>query len=320
MDYTEIIASHKERNFSEKVNATFGFIRANKKSMFRSLLFIVGPFAVLASLCFSNAYVYLVSYSNFGRVVGEDNNILGLSVLGIILLLLVGGIVIIAAVNSFVLLYDHKQSTQITVSEVWLGVKANFFKIFGGVLLFILAIIVSYFVMLIPGFLLAFISPVLIFILMLGIYVVLFFIFIVFLMSSFIAVYERLGIDRSVTRCLFLMRDHWWATFGYLLFMLFMLMFASIAFAMPMYLFTAINAFHNTSTYLGFNEPMWYSIINGVLTIFYFVGSFLAYAVLLIAIAYQYFNLVEKKEAKGLLAAIDAMGTELDTTEDEEYY
>ena len=50
------------------------------------------------------------------------------------------------------------------------------------------------------------------------------------------------------------------------------------------------------------------------------LGTQVAYAVVLIAIAFQYFNLVEKKEATGLLESIHSIGEKGKPDDSEETY
>ena len=48
------------------------------------------------------------------------------------------------------------------------------------------------------------------------------------------------------------------------------------------------------------------------------VGSYIVMMVPIIGIAFQYFNLVERKESTGLMQKIDSFGTQTSTVEREE--
>ena len=63
------------------------------------------------------------------------------------------------------------------------------------------------------------------------------------------------------------------------------------------------------------------SLENILLTLtsgIYMLGSFALYGILFIAITFQYFNLLERKEAKGLLERMESFGMQKPDMEDHE--
>ena len=67
MANTQKIVFYKVRDFSQKLNATIEFIRQNVKPLGKSILFILGPLAVLNGLLFSQ-YIDFV----FGNMSPQD--------------------------------------------------------------------------------------------------------------------------------------------------------------------------------------------------------------------------------------------------------
>ena len=75
--------------------------------------------------------------------------------------LTISGVMNIATVNNYLLLYEKKKSNKIEVSEVWDEVRKTFWMYFSTVFLFVILLVAAVIVMLIPMGLLVSISPVL---------------------------------------------------------------------------------------------------------------------------------------------------------------
>jgi hypothetical protein len=92
----------------------------------------------------------------------------------------------------------------------------------------------------------------------------------------------------------------------------------SYIFLIPWYVTMAATALHSTSTEMLDQSTMAWSTI--VLFTLYYLAQMVLGALPNIGIAFQYFNLVELKEAKGLLGRIDTLGqTQPQSTSDEQY-
>ena len=162
--------------------------------------------------------------------------------------------------------------------------------------------------MLIPVGILAAISPVLI------VFGVIFFycgiIYFVF-GAAFIFIirtYEKKGFFEAVFRSFKLVKDKWWSTFGLIMVLYLIMGVSSYIFLIPWYVITVVSALHKTSVDT-FQEP---SLAMQVMTIVFFTLYYLAQMILTalpnVGTAFQYFNLVELKEAKGLMAQIETLG------------
>jgi hypothetical protein len=214
----------------------------------------------------------------------------------------------IATINSYVILYGEKQSNEIEVAEVWERVRASFWMYFSTMFLFMLLFIATYIVLLIPMTLLAAISPFLIFIGVLFLLCGLMYLAFSVSLTFFIRAYEKSGFFRAIFRSFKLVQDKWWSTFGLIMVLYLIMMTVSYLFIIPWYIYTGVTALHSTST-ATFQEPStaWQIVTILFFGLYYLVQMILA-ALPNIGIAFQYFNLVELKEAKGLLNRIDSLG------------
>jgi hypothetical protein len=72
----------------------------------------------------------------------------------------------------------------------------------------------------------------------------------------------------------------------------------------------------------AFEEPSLLSeLVNDVFFVLYFLVSFLLYVIPLVGISFQYFNLVELKESRGLMSKIDTIGqAPAEPTSSDEHY
>jgi hypothetical protein len=65
--------------------------------------------------------------------------------------------------------------------------------------------------------------------------------------------------------------------------------------------------------------PSYMQALSIVFSVFQSFGNILTYSLIYIALAFQYFNLVERRESKGLMDRIGSMDQEQQEDEDEVY-
>ena len=121
----------------------------------------------------------------------------------------------------------------------------------------------------------------------------------------FIRVIENVGFFSAISRCFYLIKGHWWHTFGYLFVMAIIQMFIGYAFQIPLMIYSesfpllTLKSQESNSIYM----------IGYVVTfLFYLFGSQILHLLNLTALAFQYFNLVEIKEGVGLMNRINKVG------------
>lgn len=237
-----------------------------------------------------------------------------------VLFMFASGVVIISVVYNYMLTYEAKKSTAIEVSEIWERVRNTLPMYLSTVFLYWLMLLAAYLlvVLLIVGA--AAISPFLAF--LVGAVVIIGLLYAVISLSIlfFIRAYEKISFFEAVSRAFFLIRDKWWSTFGLLFILGLVQSTISSVFFIPWYINLIITMMHSIDG-SPLQEPSVFSqFINNVFMTLYFIVSFLLYSLPLIALAFQYLNLVELKEAKGLLSKIETLGQPTDTSKKDEQY
>jgi hypothetical protein len=300
----------QERDFSEKINATFQFISENFKPLIRLLLLFVAPLSILAGIfqgLFQSGFgaktqalateagrqmgagggadAVLRMYSAMGQGIFTDTYYLLA-----LLFSFLSSTILVLIVNGYIIEYAT-YGTPVNQDKIFDYVKKYAFKI---LIFSILSTILS------------FIG--LIFCLVPGIYLG-----VCLSLGFLITMKEDLSFGDAMNRCFYLIKDKWWSTFGLLAIMYIIFMFASMALALPTGILTA------TSMIGGGNESM-LKTLTVILYALIHIMSVMFYTLFAVAIAFQYFNLVEKKEGTGLLNQIGSIGKKpIDTNLEGEY-
>lgn len=312
-----VIDFHQARDFSKKMNVTFEFIRQNFKSLGKSILAIAGPPVLVASMIigsFMGEFLSLTqtAASNPGDTEAFQNYFMSVSFwLQLVLMMvffIVSSVMTIATINNYIILYGEKQTNQIEVREVWERVRSTFWMYFATMFFFWLLLIAAYIVLIIPVALLAAISPALIFFGVMILFCGIFYSMVSVSLTFIVRAYENKGFFDAIGRSFKLVQGKWWSTFGLIMILYFVMMTISYIFIIPWYAVTFVSALHNTSPET-FQEPSpTWEVMTIVFFTFYYVAQMVLSSLPNIGIAFQYFNLVELKEAKGLMGKIDTLG------------
>lgn len=320
----QYIELHKTRDFGKKLNATIEFMKQNFKPLFKSMLYIAGPFVIIGSLFFTQLYsgffrTLMTSPENFDLPESGLTNMIVSLIAGIIFLTL-GGTAIIATVNEYIILYENKKGPEITVQEVWERVKATFFTVLGTMILYVVIFVIAYVAIIIPIALAGVLSGALAAIGVIVAICAFIYLLIVLSLIFIIRAYEKASFSKAMSRCFFLIKEKWWSTFALLVVTAIIHNVISSIFFIPWYATIIIEMMHNLEG-STFEEPsLAMQIFTNVSLLLYFISSYILYCIPLIAIAFQYFNLVERKEARGLMSKIETFGTEHSDSDDEEHY
>jgi len=317
MATSEPIEFQKVRDFSNKLNVTFEFVSQNFKSLTRCLLYLVGPPALVTSLLFGSVFGdYMKAVMGMAGPGGQEafTNFLTsinfwLAVGLALIVATITGVMMTATVNNFVILYREKQGTNIEVEEVWDRVKKTFGMYFSTLIGYVFVAIAAYIVFLIPVVAFVAVSPVIVFFLALAFIVGIIYLFIATSLVFTVRGFETQSFFGSLSRSMFLVRGKWWSTFG--LTMVFSIIVSTISsvFIIPWYVMFIITTLHNVER--GMSSMPGES--NSMLTIISFSLYYLVYYVLgslpQLALIFQYFNLVERKESRGLMEKMGDLGT-----------
>lgn len=324
-----IIEFQQARDFSKKISVTFEFVKQNFKPLFKSILFIAGPpmlvGSVLAGGLYSDYFGWIGEISKTPATVdtfgeGIFSPTLWVQIALAVLFMFASGVMIVSVVYNYMLEYDAKKSPTIDVQEIWDRVRDTLPMYISTMLLYWITLIAAYglAVALIIGAATA--SPFLAFFVAVAVFIGLFYFTVSISFLFFVRAYEKIGFLEAIARCFFLIRDKWWSTFGLIFILSLVQSTISSLFLIPWYINFFISMMH-TIDGSPFKEPSFFSeMVNNLFMTFYFVVSFLLYALPLIALAFQYLNLVELKEAKGLLSKIDTIGQpRAEGSKDEQY-
>jgi hypothetical protein len=230
--------------------------------------------------------------------------------------IMVSTIATIATINNYILLYEEKQSNQIEVAEVWQRVRSTFWMYASTAILFTLLAIVVYVLMIVP---MAFVgqgvggAAAAVF-LVFGVIVVMFYLVISTSLLFIIRAYERVGFFEGLVRSVKLVYGKWWSTFGLLMVLYMIVMISSYVFMIPYYVIAFISGMHSTSVEGSSQSNIGLETASIVFLTLYYLCQMVLYALPNVGIAFQYFNLVERKEAKGLMSQIQTMGQDQSTT------
>jgi hypothetical protein len=318
MEEFKVIEFQQTRDFSRKLNSTFEFLRQNFKSMGKSILYISGPSVLVASLLigsFMGEFLSLTQslQSQAGNAESLGNYFLTVSfwaqVLAMLIFFFISFVVTIATINCYINLYIEKRTNKIEVQEVWDRVRIMFWNYAGTTILFFLTYIVVIIVLVIPMVILGAISPILIFFGVIFLFVGLFYLVISVSLTFFVQAQEKVSFIAAMVRSYRLVNNgKWWSTFGLLFILQMITGISSYIFLMPYYIIVFSASMHTVSTGTPFEMSNTMITITTVCFTLYYMAQMLLYSLPHVGIAFQYFNLVELKEARGLMSQIETIG------------
>lgn len=293
MAHTKKIVFYKVRDFSQKLNATIEFIRQNVKPLGKSILYILGPLAVLNGLLFSQ-YIDFV----FGTMAPQDpvsaqnpfSFLTSSSYIGFMFLSGFSALLNFAIIFNFMKIYQERYPEEITVTEV---LNASWKDVLP---LFVLGVLTT--ILLMVGFI-AFIVP--------GIYLM-----VIFSLSIPILFFEGKGVFESIGRSFKLIKGKWWSTVGLLIVASVLMYAVSMIFVMPFYVFYFLSMFTLIEE-IGISadtSSWWFQGGMTLSSMFMILGSFLTYSIPMVALSFQYFNLVERQESVGLMGEIEQLDSD----------
>ena len=328
MEEFKAIEFQHTRDFSRKLNATFEFIRQNFKPLGKSILFIAGPPVLVGSVIGGSFIGEFLNLGQSGQNTPDafSNYFLSISfwtqMILMFVFLTVSFVIAIATINCYLIIYDQKKTNQIEVSEVWDGVRNSFWAYLGTSVLFFVLFIIAYVVLLLPIFILAEISGVLVFFGALFVIGAIIFLLISSSLTYFIQLYEKKNFVEAVRRSMRLVNHgKWWSTFGLIMVLYLIMMTVSYIFIIPYYAVLFTNTLHSVSTGTVVEPSASWKIWTIVFFTLYYMAQMIMYALPNVGIAFQYFNLVELKEAKGLMNQIEKLGQSSTTSNrTEEHY
>ena len=277
------IQLQQERDFGQKINVTFEFMIQNFKPLMLSLLYIAGPPALIGGF-FMGAYQSRMI--TFQRDIlnsdGVDSTFssfyaMGSSILMLVIFLGAASLAATLVVNAYLIEYE-KGNRAITPEAIWNRMKDYIGASIGySIVMFVFVMIATLF----------FVIP--------GIYVG-----VTLSLMYMVMMREGLGLEATFRRCFYLINDKWWSTFGLVFIMGIIASILGYVFQIPTMIITFSSILQ-----IGDGVNDFWTTVSGIIGT---VGSILVRSLVLVALGFQYYNLVERRDGSGILGAIDNIG------------
>lgn len=274
----------QQRDFGQKINATFEFVIQNFKPLMLALLYIAGPPALIGGF-FMGSYQSNILGIQKEILSGNSSSDFPFSIIyemgGSILILTVFlGIASVAAslvVNAYMLEYEEG-NRNITPEIVWNRLKNYIGRGIGYSIVMVLFALAATLFFILPGI----------------------YVSVTLSLMYMVMMRENLDLGDTFRRCFYLIQDKWWSTFGLLIIVGIISGIIGYIFQIPTLIVTVTSFFKIGD---GMND-IWMTI-GGVIST---VGSVLVRSLVLVAVVFQYYNLVERREGSGIISAIDNIG------------
>ena len=298
MELNQKINFYEKRDFGEKINVTFAFLRQNFAPLAKSILFIAGPAILLIAVVGGIYQATLMDTTSESGAI-DYLQIVSQGSLTSFLSIFVSALLVTVVYAYLVLYVEREDYHSITVTEVWERVKQHYLVVVVSTFVYSVLVVLGFMLLIIPGFIaIAALS----------------FLFI-------IQIKEDLSLGAAFSRCFKLVSDNYLSTLGLILVMSILIGIISMVVMLPFGIALGVPAFFTLSQGAGLEDAG--GMMKVLLIAFQALSSllsYLLYAILLIAVAFQYANLVEKKEAAGLLESVNTIGqTERPKHDDETY-
>lgn len=314
-----IFQLRKARDFSQKLEGTFDFIRVTAKPLFKSLFFFTSPFVLVGTFLFSNLFSSVMAMST-NATSGVEPDLaatmsIGLSALGFMFLMVFAGTMVISVIYANIRLYEIQQNADFTSKDVWDKTKVMYWPIFASTFLYGVIFFVAYMIIIIPtSLILSFLSLLLI--------PVIYLVFAFFLVMMFIAlpsqIFGRKSIGGAVSHSYKLLKGKWWSSLGLMILLMIIYNVVTVVFSLPFYVTTIFNMVSAIEVDLMEETPTYMLLLNYLFGAILLTGSFITYSIPIVGMTLQYFNLSEIKEATSLIQRIDSFG-EAEEEEEENY-
>lgn len=278
---TEWINLREERDFGEKFNATFQFARQNFKNLSLSLLFLGAPLMIVGNLLVAYMQADL-QIGNFDFTKGLPDGFWNLYLILIPVQLIVYSW-LMAVTYSYIAEYLNG-NREITTRQVFNRASQKIGKIIMSSIVMGIMLGFGFMLLIIPGLYLT----------------------VALAFVQVIIVVEDVPVLKSISRSISLIKGKWWSTFGLVVVMTIVVGLMQLVFTIPTYINLFVKGIHQNM--LSFDAG---TIITNVIST---IGLSLLYPLLFVAIAFQYFNMVERHENKGLMNEIDMAGNQAETT------
>lgn len=275
------IEYYRIRDFGQKFNATIEYLRRHFLPLFVLILVVTIPFTVVGGFIQYYFFTELQGIAFGGTDPFEILNLIG-EALPIFLLSSVISVVLNASLVGSV--YTYMRMTEKSEEEIQpLDVVGQLVPKIAGLVVLSIAttfiVILGFFFFFIPGIYLA----------------------VVLSLAIPVYLFENISVGEALGKPFTLIRGKWWSTFGLLFVTFFLVIVLSVAIAFPVGLVIGINEMIGSEDLLSDQSAQFWqvlssSVVNSL--------SYVLFSIPSIALAFQYFNLTERTEGRGLKSEI----------------
>lgn len=307
------IEFRKRRDFGQKFNATFEFIRQEFKPLITAIIYIAGPIIAITAIISSYFQRWSLSLMDFTFENPEEffSDDLWSSVLGLTIFSALTYIFLFAVLNEYVKNYIQTGNHSIETPALWSSVRSNL----GDYALSIIVYVIIMFGFLVAisvtlGLIISSESVLLTVLAVIGFLILLFMTLCVLYLAPIVYNSEKTkeNVFSSIGRTVELLRGKWLSTLALLIISSLIASVASFIFAIPNYILTGVGVVHSLkeadTVSLSFTQNLAYGITSFIAS----AGQYLLTIIPIIAVIFQYYNLVERRDASGLMDRIDQMG------------
>lgn len=274
------IEFRKIRDFGENIGDVFQFLRQEGKPFLRSFFAICGIFMLLTSvmsgLLQAQMFSGIIDPRGF-RGTSPFTRIFTTSYFLTLFVSLLAYISMQVTVFVYIKAYVQNGNTSPDIDQVWKLFTKYFFKVFIFSIPINLLTLLGFVFCIVPGVYLA---------VVLAPYVM-------------ILVYEDLDFNAAFSRCIYLIKDSFWSSFGIYI------VAAGIYYMAQFLIGIIVGGGAGLLTYFTTKDI---KSVVGIVTSFLNIFGYCFYVVPLIAIAFNYFSLAENRDGLGILNRIDGIG------------
>ncbi|SMO85971.1 hypothetical protein SAMN06265379_11084 [Saccharicrinis carchari] len=270
----------KKREFGDVLNASFAFIKQEYKGLGRVLLLYAG-IPVLVQAILSTVYVdtsLADALRNLTNPEASQDVVRAMpgkaflfNLINVIVQVFLSGLA-----YCYIVLYAKKGDQQVDIKEVWHKFTSFFGAFLGYNILTGLILVVAFLALILPGL----------------------YIMVPLSIILIVKVAEDQGYGASFSRCFYLIKNHWWQTFGLLIIASIILLILSSLFGVPAGIVAGTQGILNPDANLLSFPFMLTAFVSTI-------GTAIVTPIPAIILSFQYYSLVEHKDNTALLYKID---------------
>ncbi len=282
------IALYKKRDFGQKINVTIEYLRYNFGPLMKMLLIVVLPMGVISSFALGDYFGSLSVLASPDATEMEQLGMMGQMGMTYLLMIgisIVGYALVVASIYHYIKVRDEADNPD------FLEVLKGSFKFVPGLIVLMIIIgiasTIGFFFFIIPGVYLG----------------------VTMSLSIPIYLFEQNGIGDALGKSFQLIKQKWWSTFGLMVITSIIAGMSSYVFAIPTYVIMFSEMFSSMDAMQDGDPSAFFNLFTGwtstIALSISMIGSYLCYSIPIIALAFQYFNLSERMEGRGLKSQIE---------------